>query len=731
LLWDDSVDVNLIIVGKAGWQVDEIIQRLKTHPQLNSRLFWLTGISDEYLEKIYDASTCLIAASEAEGFGLPLIEAAQHKLPVIARDILVFREVAMHHAFYFNGTQGKNLALAILEWLNLFKLNLHPMSVEMPWLTWSQSTEKLIEQITRIEAYPTSPSNEPLLPLKYRFIRTEQWASQLTALYELGSTIDFSSYGNSKLYVREGWSHSEDWGCWTTNNISNLELTIVGYQKCPLLMTMHLKAFVNEKQPEQKLEITVNDTLVVSMILSAEREHNQLHKVEIEINAELLSEEGVIRIQLSMPDAVSPLGLGISPDNRLLGMGVSSLQIVSNTRCAAPLFSSSAPLAQNQIAGNGNQLMLDISELCQRDAATGVQRVVRSYLKALLQTPPTGFRVVPVYATREEGYRYARRFTQRLLGINSQHLTDDHVQWQQGDIFFGLDMQHHVQLAHTAFYRQLRLKGVTVKFLVHDLLPIQLADLFNDPKAKELHEQWLATIASTDGAICVSKATAEAYEAWLTDKAILRSPNFQITWVHNGGDIVDSLPSQGLPTNTQILLEAIRSRPSFLCVSTLEPRKGQQQIVDAIQLLWKEGFDVNLVLVGQQGWKIDLLAETIRNHPEKDHRLFWLQGISDEYLEQVYAASSCLIAASLNEGFGLPLIEAARHGTPIIARDIPVFREVAGENAFYFTGDTPLGLANSLKDWLSLHQKGLHPKSNQLRWLTWQESAEKLKLALF
>ena len=49
---------------------------------------------------------------------------------------------------------------------------------------------------------------------------------------------------------------------------------------------------------------------------------------------------------------------------------------------------------------------------------------------------------------------------------------------------------------------------------------------------------------------------------------------------------------------------------------------------------------------------------------------FRLQGISDEYLEQVYAASTCLIAASINEGFGLPLIEAARHGIPIVARDI-------------------------------------------------------------
>jgi glycosyltransferase involved in cell wall biosynthesis len=396
----------------------------------------------------------------------------------------------------------------------------------------------------------------------------------------------------------------------------------------------------------------------------------------------------------------------------------------------APLATISACLAQNQNAGIERQLMLDVSELCQHDSATGVQRVVRSYMKSLLQSPPSGFRIEPVYATRDEDYRYARQFTQRFLGQDTEHLNDDPVQWQRGDLFLGLDMQHHVQLAHTAFYRQLRLEGVTVKFLVYDLLPIQLAGLFKDANAKELHEQWLAMIATTDGAICISQSTADAYNSWINENLICRSPNFHMEWVHIGGDIEGSMPSQGLPTDAQIQLKAIRNRRSFLCVATLEPRKGQQQILEALQQLWEDGLDVNLVLVGQQGWKVEALAEAIRNHSEYGQRLFWLQGISDEYLEQVYSASTCLIAASINEGFGLPLIEAARYGIPIVARDIPVFREVAGDSAFYFAGESPCDLASALETWLSLHREGGHPKVDQLRWSTWEESTEKLKTAL-
>lgn len=375
------------------------------------------------------------------------------------------------------------------------------------------------------------------------------------------------------------------------------------------------------------------------------------------------------------------------------------------------------------------QLFLDVSELSQRDSATGVQRVVRSYLHALLQFPPPGFRVEPVYAALDEGYRYARRFTQNFMDLPSSedNFSDELVKWQRGDIFFGLDMQGHIQLAHRAFYLRLRMEGVTVKFLVHDLLPIQLPDCFRDPYAGELHGEWLKMLSATDGVVCVSKATAEAYLNWIEENKIPTTPNFQISWVHNGGDIGASKPSYGLPPNAQRQLDAISSRPAFLSVGTFEPRKRQEQIFDAFQLLWDEGLELNLVLTGQEGWSVESLAEKIRNHPKKDKNLFRLQDISDEYLEKVYASSICLIAASVNEGFGLPLVESARHKLPIIARDIPVFREIAEQNAFYFSGMNPEDLAKTIREWFDLYCKGSHPRSEQLRWFTWKESAEKLK----
>ena len=94
---------------------------------------------------VYKNSTCLIAASEGEGFGLPLIESAQEKISIIARDIPVFREVAGNHAYYFSAENSGQLAKAIEAWLSLYKNNQHPRSDNMPFITWKESATQLLK----------------------------------------------------------------------------------------------------------------------------------------------------------------------------------------------------------------------------------------------------------------------------------------------------------------------------------------------------------------------------------------------------------------------------------------------------------------------------------------------------------------------------------------------------------------------------------------------------------
>jgi glycosyltransferase involved in cell wall biosynthesis len=237
---------------------------------------------------------------------------------------------------------------------------------------------------------------------------------------------------------------------------------------------------------------------------------------------------------------------------------------------------------------------------------------------------------------------------------------------------------------------------------------------------------WLETVTRCDAAICISRAVADELAQWTREHAPERPGGLQIDWFHIGADIGGSVPSRGMPADASGLIEAISKHPSFLLVGTLEPRKRHAQTLDAFERLWARGSDARLVIVGKRGWLVDGLCDRLRMHPEAGKRLFWLEAISDEYLEKIYAAATCLIFPSEGEGFGLPLIEAAQHGLPILARDLPVFREVAGERAAYFGGRGGDDLARAVLDWLKLHRQGRAPASDGLTYLTWEQSTERL-----
>jgi len=393
---------------------------------------------------------------------------------------------------------------------------------------------------------------------------------------------------------------------------------------------------------------------------------------------------------------------------------ISDAEMLSMAHALSRIYTDEAP----------KQLFVDISELAQFDVRTGVQRVVRSILKELLESPPEGYVVEPVYAVADTpGYRYARHFTARFRGVASD-LNDEPIDHRPGDIFLGLDLQPQVVAAHKEYLASLHHDGVRILFAVYDLLPVLMSYAF-PPDAGMDHKAWLETLMGFDGAVCISRAVADELADWQRVQGPQRLRPFQIGWFHLGADVENSVPTRGMP-DADYSLEDLALRLTFLMVGTLEPRKGQAQALGAFELLWKQGVNATLVIVGKQGWMVAQLAERLHQHAELNKRLFWLEGISDEYLEKVYAASTCLIAASKGEGFGLPLIEAAQHRLPIIARDIPVFREVAGNYAFYFSGTSPDALADVIRSWMVLKSEGKAPTSDAMPWLTWAESTREL-----
>ena len=238
---------------------------------------------------------------------------------------------------------------------------------------------------------------------------------------------------------------------------------------------------------------------------------------------------------------------------------------------------------------------------------------------------------------------------------------------------------------------------------------------------------WLSVISQADGVICVSRTVADQYVDWLAQSAVSRLRPLGIGWSHNGADLTVSAVQAGPSQASQAALAALSNGPSFLMVGTIEPRKGHAQVLAAFEKLWDSGYDLRLVIVGKPGWMVEALLEKLRHHPKLGSLLFWLEDVSDADLDRIYRASSCLIAASEGEGFGLPLIEAAQHKLPILARNIAVFREIAGQHAGFFEGHTPEALAEAVTEWLKLRAQNRHPPSEGMPWVTWAQSADRLK----
>ncbi|SDU21425.1 Glycosyl transferases group 1 [Verrucomicrobium sp. GAS474] len=377
------------------------------------------------------------------------------------------------------------------------------------------------------------------------------------------------------------------------------------------------------------------------------------------------------------------------------------------------------------------QLLIDIHRLARTYRQTGIERVMAGLVSEFLRCPPEGYRTEPVYVGDDGVYRYARKLKARLRKESDAGIIEEPVEGKPGDLFLQLDLgiYHFVPTANLCV--KLARQGVRLYFVVYDLLPILHRQWFL-PETHPLYENWLrATAQIADGFLCISKSVASDLARWLNHNKPERAEPLKIDWFHLGADLDTGIPTDGVPDGFENALAHLKRLPMVLMVGTVEPRKGYLQTLAAFELLWKKGVNAYLVIVGKKGWALEPLWEAMEKHPEAGRRLLWFQVASDEMLLKLYETASGLLMASEGEGFGLPLIEAARHRLPILVRDLPVFREVAGGHATYFSGAAPEALAGALEAWIpALAAKTAQP-SGGMPILTWDESRRQMAEALF
>ncbi len=394
------------------------------------------------------------------------------------------------------------------------------------------------------------------------------------------------------------------------------------------------------------------------------------------------------------------------------------------------LLDTCSAMAWNRVRFTRKQLLVDVSAIADHDLRTGIQRVTRAVLNEMFSSPQLpDLRIEPVYAANR-CYSYAQKFTCSMLGIDGKWAGDGALGLSPGDIFFGLDWAADKVPERVGELAGMRRKDVGVYFFVHDLLPIMHPEWF-PPEMQSISSRWIRSVYDVaDGVICNSMATASTVRDWVKSHG-KRSTAFKIGYCHLGSDIESSIPTGGMDGAIDGLTGRLGEELTFLVVGTLEPRKGHSQVLSAFEQLWREGRQVNLVFAGKQGWMMEDLVRRINSHSELDRHLHWLEGLSDEALARLYNTASCLIASSYDEGFGLPIVEAARHGVPVIARDIPVFREIAGDGALYFDGLSPNDITSAIEHWLELYQADRIPSPRGIIQQSWSSVASTIAGMLF
>jgi glycosyltransferase involved in cell wall biosynthesis len=208
-------------------------------------------------------------------------------------------------------------------------------------------------------------------------------------------------------------------------------------------------------------------------------------------------------------------------------------------------------------------------------------------------------------------------------------------------------------------------------YLVHDLIPLthpQYCRASEDDK----HEQRMRTVLeSATGVIGNSQATLDDLRA-LSERLGLPMPPAVVAW----------LSGQALPRPRSAPPVV---HPYFLVLGTIEGRKNHRLLLDVWRRLLKRfGEEApRLVIVGARGWKADDVFAQLDALGPLANLIEERSGCSDEQLAELMAGARALLMPSFAEGYGMPVFEALEFGTPVIAADLPVYHEVAGDIPMY------------------------------------------------
>jgi glycosyltransferase involved in cell wall biosynthesis len=339
----------------------------------------------------------------------------------------------------------------------------------------------------------------------------------------------------------------------------------------------------------------------------------------------------------------------------------------------------------------------------------GIQRVTDKISKYIFLNKDE-YEIIPVYANEKFGYLRAIRYESSVKNIVISEEYLNPISFSEGDIFFGLSSEFMAIPLMREYLEEMSSSGVKILFFLHDIIPIKNKEWFLY-EIYDSYNKWIKEVIKYDGVICNSKYTLNSFKEWIHQSKFEIRKDFTFEYTHLGTDFSDK-PKDKRPKKDEL---------NFLMIGTVEPRKGYSETLKVFSNIIKEHNNVKLNIVGKYGWLMNDFMFELNENQYFNKNIFWYKDLDDKKLEEMIYETDCLISASYDEGFGIPTIECAQKGIPLILRDIEIYREIFKEDEAIFFQN----LEQSILKWIKLFESNEHPLCER-KFNNWKEVSDKI-----
>lgn len=305
---------------------------------------------------------------------------------------------------------------------------------------------------------------------------------------------------------------------------------------------------------------------------------------------------------------------------------------------------------------------------------TGIQRVVRQTAAALLNS---GFRLIPVtwdfdqhsfLSVSREDLDFVAEWNGPSPELWSPWVSPSKAPSNSWFIEAEVPTEHPEEF-HLNLVKSAQSHGLKTAHIFYDAIPVKLEFLY--PKETSMrHRKYMAQLALYDLVVPISTHSACDLGRFLVEHGITyRTIENKVKPIELAGEFTDT------PRILDIKSTASQ-KPKILMVSTLEPRKNHQTLLRAFEIVNAElKGQVELVLVGHFAYPdvVQLVESYISRFPN----ISWERNADDAMLQTLYSDCDFTIYPSIEEGFGLPILESQWNGRPCICADTGSMYEIA------------------------------------------------------